>query len=144
MSGNETHGTRRKLLFRIAKASLITAVTGVVWLILWFFTSPFSESFPEYSTLYGILAWAMLFFTFVTTLSEGTIYKYIFVIVRTFFVMIYVVYAANFGLLSLSFEVFTVTVEFMPLIALTVLADLLDVARSLLQAIEFASQSSKD
>ncbi|MEM2319996.1 MAG: hypothetical protein QXQ63_04570 [Candidatus Bathyarchaeia archaeon] len=84
-----------------------------------------------------------MFFVFATTLSEGTIYKYILIIIRAFFVMIYMVFATNFGSLSISFEGFIVTVEFMPLIALIVLADLLDVARGLLQAIEFASQSQE-
>lgn len=139
-----TMGTHPKLLSRIAKAVLATAVNGVLWLILWFLTSIFSASFPQYSTLYGIFAWAMLFFTFVITLSEGTIYKYIFIITRALFVMVYIVYATNFGLLSLSFEGFSITIEFMPLIALIVLAGLFDVVRGLLQAIEFASQSPKD
>lgn len=144
MSGETALKTRSKLFYRIAKAVLMTAVTGVVWLILWFFTSFFSESFPQYSVLFETFAWAMLFFVFVTNLSEGTIYKYIFIIIRAFFVMIYMVYATNFGMLSLKFEGLTVTVEFMPLIALIVLADFLDVARGLLQAIEFASQSPRD
>ncbi|MCS7114424.1 MAG: hypothetical protein RMJ15_04525 [Nitrososphaerota archaeon] len=136
--------TRLKLFSRIARAVLITAATGVVWLILWLLTSFFSAGFPQYSELFETFAWAMLFFVFVTTLSEGTIYKYVFIIIRAFFVMVYMVYATNFGLLSLSFEGFTITVEFMPLIALIVLADILDVARGLLQAIEFASQSPRD
>ncbi|MEM1539499.1 MAG: hypothetical protein QXW82_03225 [Candidatus Bathyarchaeia archaeon] len=143
MSKIETMEARSKLFSRIAKAVVLTAATGIIWLILWFFTSFFSAIFPQYSELYETFAWAMLFFVFATTLSEGTIYKYILIIIRAFFVMIYMVFATNFGSLSISFEGFIVTVEFMPLIALIVLADLLDVARGLLQAIEFASQSQE-
>lgn len=135
----ETTETRRKLLFRIAKAALITAVTGVAWLILWLFTSMFSASYPQYSTFFEILAWAMLFFTFATTLSEGTIYKYIFIAMRAFFLMVYVVYATNFGLLSFNFESLSLTIEFVPLVALMVLVNLIDMARGLLEAVEFVS-----
>jgi hypothetical protein len=144
VSEAETAETRRKILFRIAKAALITAVTGAAWLILWFFTSMFSASYPQYSIFFEILAWAMLFFTFATTLSEGTIYKYVFIIMRAFFLMVYVVYATNFGLLSLKIEGVSLTIEFMPIVALMVLVNLLDMVRGLLQALEFASQSLKD
>jgi hypothetical protein len=144
MSEAETAGTRRKLVFRIAKATFITAIVGVVWLILWFFTSIFSTIYPQYSTSFEILAWATLFFTFTTTLSEGTIYKYLFIVMRAFFLIVYFAYATNFGLLSLKIEGLNLTIEFIPLLALMVLANLLDMARGLLQAIEFASQSPKD
>ncbi|MGB9853839.1 MAG: hypothetical protein ACPLRY_03410 [Candidatus Bathyarchaeales archaeon] len=144
MSEAETPWTRRKLVFRIAKATFITAIVGVAFLILWFFTSMFSAIYPQYSTSFAILAWATLFFTFATTLSEETIYKYIFIVMRAFFLIVYFAYATNFGLLSLNIEGLNLTIEFMPLLALMVLANLLDMARGLLQAIEFASQSPKD
>jgi hypothetical protein len=144
MSEAETAGTRRKLVFRIAKATFITAIVGVVWLILWFFTSMLSTIYPQYSTSFAILAWATLFFTFATTLSEGTIYKYIFIVMRAFFLILYFTYATNFGLLSLKIEGLNLTIEFMPLVALIVLTNLIAMARGMLQAIEFASQSPKD
>lgn len=140
----ETGQTRKKLVFRITKATFITAIAGVVWLILWFFTSMFFAIYPQYSVSFAILAWATLFFTFTTTLSEGTIYKYIFIVMRAFFLIAYITYATNFGLLSLKIEGLNLTIEFMPILALMVLANLLDMARGLLQAIEFASQSPKD
>ncbi|MEM2953497.1 MAG: hypothetical protein QXU21_04395 [Candidatus Bathyarchaeia archaeon] len=144
MSEAETLGIRRKLVLKIAKATVITALTGGVLLILWFFTSIFGKSFPHYSTFFAIFAWAMLFFTFATTLSEGTIYKYILLGIRTFFLIIYIAYATNYGLLSINFEGFTLTIEFIPLLALMIFANLLELAREVLQAIEFSSQSSKD
>lgn len=144
MSEAETLRTRRKLALKIAKATAITALTGGVLLILWFFTSIFAASFLHYSTLFAIFAWATLFFTFATTLSEGTIYKYILLVIRAFFLIIYVAYATDYGLLLINFEGFTLTIEFIPLLALMIFANLLELARGILQALEFASQSPKD
>ncbi len=144
MSEAETTWTRRKLVFRIAKATFITAIVGAVFLILWFFTSTFSAVYPQYPTSFAIFAWATLFFTFTTTLSEGTIYKYVFTIMRAFFLIAYFAYATNFGSISFSIEELNLTIEFLPILALVILANLLDMARGLLQAIEFASQSPKD
>lgn len=144
MSDAETSGTRGKLVLKIAKATAITALMGGVFLILWFFTSIFAASFLHYWTLFAIFAWAMLFFTFATTLSEGTIYKYILLVIRAFFLIVYVAYATNYGLFSINFEGFTLTIEFIPLLALMIFANLLELARGVLRAIEFASQSPKD
>lgn len=144
MNISETETSWKRLLFRFAKAALAAAATGIMWLLIWVFTSTFSANYPQYSALFEVFAWAMILFTFIITLSENTIYKYIFIVVRAFFTMIYIAYATDFGLLSFTGNGFSITVESMPLVALIVLANLLEITRGLLQAVEFASQSPKD
>jgi hypothetical protein len=144
MSENETKPAFRKLFRRIAKATLMTVVAGIFWLVLWFLISSFLANFPEYLTRFAVLAWALLFFTFAIKVSEGTIYKYILIIARAFFLIVYVAYTTNCGVLTVKIEDFTFTVEFIPLLALMIVINLLAMARGLLQAIEFTSQSPKD
>ena len=143
MSENETKPAFRKLFRRIAKATLMTVVAGIFWLVLWLLISSFLANFPEYLTRFAVLAWALLFFTFAIKVSEGTIYKYILIIARAFFLIVYVAYATNYGVLTVKID-FTFTVEFIPLLALMIAINLLAMARGLLQAIEFTSQSPKD
>lgn len=144
MSKNENKGVFRRLGLRIAKATLITAVAGVFWLVLWLLMSSLLSDFPGYLARFAVLAWALLFFTFTIKVSEGTIYKYILIIARAFFLIVYVAYATNYGVLTVKIEDFTFTVEFIPLLALMIAINLLAMARGLLQAIEFTSQSPKD
>lgn len=144
MSENETKPAFRKLFRRIAKATLMTVVAGIFWLVLWLLISSFLANFPEYLTRFAVLAWALLFFIFTIKVSEGTIYKYILIIARAFFLIVYVAYTTNYGVLTVKIEDFTFTVEFIPLLALMIAINLLAMARGLLQAIEFTSQSPKD
>jgi len=144
MSENETKTVFRRLGLRIAKATLVTAVTGVLWLVLWLLISSLLADFPEYLALFAVLVWALLFFTFAIKVSEGTIYKYILIIMRGFFLIVYTAYATNCGVRTVKIEDFTLTVEFIPLLALMITINLLAIARGLLQAIEFTSQSPKD
>ena len=144
MSENETKTVFRRLGLRIAKATLVTAVAGVFWLVLWLLISSLLADFPEYLVLFAVLAWALLFFTFAIKVSEGTIYKYILIIMRGFFLIVYTAYATNCGVRTIKIEDFTFTVEFIPLLALMIAINLLAMARGLLQAIEFTSQSPKD
>lgn len=122
----------------------MTVVAGIFWLVLWLLISSFLANFPEYLTRFAVLAWALLFFTFAIKVSEGTIYKHILIIIRAFYLLVYSAYATNCGVLTIKIENFTVTVEFIPLLALMITINLLAMARGLLQAIEFTAQSPKD
>ncbi|MEM2994770.1 MAG: hypothetical protein QXI91_01970 [Candidatus Bathyarchaeia archaeon] len=143
MSGDEVRRFRR-LSLRIVKATVITVVVGIFWLIMWLLISLFLADYPEYLVHFAVLAWASLFFTFATKISEGTIYKYILIITRSFFLIMYIAHATNCGTLTIKIEQFTVTIEFIPIIALITTINLLAMAKGLLQAIEFASKSPKD
>ncbi|MBC7130230.1 hypothetical protein H5T51_03275 [Candidatus Bathyarchaeota archaeon] len=138
IKGSET--TKNNILSRTVKAALATALMGAAWLFIGFITSMMPIDYPSYSTFFEVLVGAMLIFTFATTFCEGTIYKYFFIIIRAFFLTIYIVYASNFGLISLPYGNFNITVEFMPIVGLFVIANLLEAAKGLIQAIEFASQ----
>jgi len=139
------HGfNRRRFALRVARAFLITAGYAVFWLIVWFLTSMFLARFPNFNRLFSVLAGGLLFFTFAMTLTDGTIYKHILAMVRAFFLIVYLTYATNGGTLTINLENLTFTVEFVPLLALMVVINLLEVARGLLQAIDFAAKSPKD
>ncbi|MEM3770135.1 MAG: hypothetical protein QXG76_02985 [Candidatus Bathyarchaeia archaeon] len=145
MNEAEAKSTRRKLVIKIVKAGAITAIYGVGWLIIWLLLSNFlGPIFQQFSTLYWIFVYVSLFFTFATRVSEGTIYKYILIIFRSFFIIVYLAYSTNFGVFTINLEGFTFTVEFIPLLAIMVVINLLSIARGLIQAIEFAAQTPED
>lgn len=136
---------QRKLIIKIVKAAVITAIYGAIWLIIWLLLLHFlGPIFQQFSTLYWILACASLFFTFAIKISEGTIYKYILIILRSFFIIVYLAYSTNFGIFAINFGGFTFTVEFIPLLAIMVAINLLSIANGLIQAIEFAAQTPED
>jgi hypothetical protein len=134
----------RRFASRVAKATLVTAGYAIFWLITWLFTSMFLANFPNYHKLFSMTAGSLLFFTFTIALADGTIYKHILVVIRAFFLIAYITYVTNGGVLTVNLENLILTVEFIPLLALIVVANLLDIARGLLQTIEFVSKSPKD
>jgi hypothetical protein len=145
MNEVEAKSSRRKFLVKIVKAALVTAIYGVVWFLIWLLLSSFlGNFFLQFSALYWILVCASLFFTFAIRISENTIYKYVFIILRSFFLIVYIAYSTNFGVLSMDYAGFTFTVEFIPLLAIMVAINLLSIARGLIQAIEFSAQSPED
>jgi hypothetical protein len=145
MNEAEAKSNRRKFLVKIVKAALVTAIYGVVWFVVWLLASSFlGDLFQPFSTLFLILVCTSLFFTFAIRISENTIYKYIFIILRSSFLIVYIAYSTNFGVLTVNFEGFIFTVEFIPLLAIMVAINLISIARGLIQAIEFSAQSPED
>lgn len=141
----EAKPARRKTLVKIVKAAVITAIYGVVWLIIWLLLSHFlGLVFQQFSTLYWILAYVSLFFSFAIRVSEGTICKYILIILRSFFIIVYIAYSTNFGVFTINLEGFTFTIEFIPLLAIMVAINLLSIASGVIQAIEFVAQTPED
>lgn len=136
---------RRKTILRIVKAAVITAIYGVGWLIIWLLLSSFlGPILQEFSTMYWILAFASLFFTFAIKISEDTIAKFFFTILRSFFIIIYLAYSTNFGVFTINLEGFIFTVEFTPLLAIMVAINFLSIAGGLIQAIEFTARTPED
>ncbi|MEM3580825.1 MAG: hypothetical protein QXH40_04340 [Candidatus Bathyarchaeia archaeon] len=141
----EAKPARRKTLVKIVKAAVITAIYGVIWLIIWLLLSHFlGLVFQQFSTLYWILAYVSLFFSFAIRVSEGTICKYILIILRSFFIIVYIAYSTNFGVFTINLEGFTFTIEFIPLLAIMVAINLLSIASEVIQAIEFVAQTPED
>ena len=134
----------RKLFPRILKATIVAAIVGVCLLVFWLVISKALESYPECRILFAVFAWATVLFTFAIRVTDGTIYKYCFIIGRAFFLITYTVYATNGGMLSLDFMDFHLTLEFIPVLSLMILVNLLTIAKGVLQAIEFTSESPKE
>ncbi len=129
---------------RILKATIITVFLGIFLLVLWVFVVQLFTDYPEYQKLYAILAWAIVFFTFATKVTEETIYKFVLIIARALFLIIYFIYSTNGGVFTINFMDMRLTIEFVSILALMVLVNFLEMVRGVLQAIEFTSASPKD
>lgn len=134
----------KKFFPRVAKATIITAIVGACLLIFWSLVLEVFAWYPEYQMFFAILAWPTIFFTFAIRVTDGTILKFCFIVGRAFFQIIYTVYATNNGILTLDFMNFHVTLEFVPLLFLVILVNLITIGKGILQAIEFTSESLKE
>lgn len=133
-----------KFVPRIAKATIITAIVGIILLVFWILLSGFLSFNPQWLAFFAVLIWAILFFTFAIRVSEGTIFKYGFIISRAFFLIIFLTYVTNEGVLTLSTMGYDFTMEFIPILGLLIVACLLSMGKGILETVEFVSESPKD
>jgi hypothetical protein len=138
----------RMMVPRILKAVLWCFLIGVGFLLLESFLALFFFDFyPEAQKLFGIFTWAILVFVFLDKVSEGTIYKYMFMIGRSFFLILYFIYATNGGVLTVKALGFfegsglRVTLQFAPIVVLLVLGNLITMVKDIIQAINFLTET---
>lgn len=141
---NGTEGSSPDLFQRTVKAAIITLIVSIILLVIWVFLSQIFGGFPQFQNLFAVLAGGIIFFTFAIRFSEGTIFKYGFIIGRAFFFIVFSVYATNGGVLTADLSEFHFMVEFVPILALIVVINLLEVAKGVLQIIEFTSEVPPD
>jgi len=139
----------RKLAPRILKAALWSLMTGVVFFLIERFLALFLfELYPKAQNLFTIFAWTIIISVFLVKFSEGTIFKYAFLVGRNFFLMLFFIYSTNCGVLTVEAAGFLqasnlrIELEFVPLVVLIVFSSLVSIVRNLVQAIDFLTETS--
>jgi len=73
----------KKLAPRILKAALWSLMTGVVFFLIERFLALFLfELYPKAQNLFTVFAWTIIISVFLVKFSEGTIFKYAFLVGR--------------------------------------------------------------
>ena len=139
----------KKLAPRILKAALWSLMTGVVFFLFERFLALFLfELYPKAQNLFTVFAWTIIISVFLVKFSEGTIFKYAFLVGRNFFLMLFFIYSTNCGVLTVEAAGFLqasnlrIELEFVPLVVLIVFSSLVSIVRNLVQAIDFLTETS--
>lgn len=153
MFENQTAGSfLRKMLPRIAKA-VVKAVLYFIFLYLvpTMLVSQLSEFAPElfanYSQLINLFAAVVIFFVVASELTSGTIFQHAFNIGKAIILIIFYVLALNGGIISLNLNFESVPINIWAdlriYLMMLITIDLLGLAKSVLQAVNFLSEKTE-
>jgi len=150
---NQTVGSFiRKILPRIVKAA-VKAVLYFVFLYLMptLLISQLSEFAPElftsYSQLLSLFVAVVIFFVVASELTSGTIFQHAFNIGKAIILIIFYILALKGGTISLNLNVESVPIniwaDLRVYLMMLITIDLLGLAKSLLQAVNFLSEKTE-
>jgi hypothetical protein len=142
----------RKLLPRIAKA----AIKGIIYFALFYILPTFVVSqlsefapqlFSQYEQTVAVFAAILIFFVVASELTSGTIYQHALNIGRALILIIFFVYALNGGIAKLDIDIarsqrVSVVVDLRIFLLMLIAIDLLGLAKSVLQAVNFLSEKA--
>jgi len=136
------------MLPRVVKA----VIKGLLWFIFlyvvpMFIISGLSELAPEifssYEQLLPVFVAIVLFFVVASELASGTIFQHAFNIGKALILMIFIVYALQGGIISIDIMNIHLLADLRIYLAMLLTIDLLGLAKSVLQAINFLSEKAE-
>lgn len=145
----------RRLLLKILPRVVNAAVGGLLIgapVFLLYYMPGYSEQLEAFSPasgfyVTGYLAMLILFEVVIKFLS-GTVYSYALGMLRALITMIILIYTTNGGVLSqaVSFgpSVITVTIDFRPILAMSLLLSLLVMFKNIMRAVGFLAEKSEE
>lgn len=140
------------MLPRIIKAG----VKGVIYFVL-IYVAPMllisqlsrlaPDLFAGYGHLLGLFAAVIIFFVVASELTSGTIFQHAFNVGRALVLIVFFVLALNGGIISLNLNVESVPINVLAdlriYLIMLITIDLIGLARSILQAVNFLSEKAE-
>ena len=133
----------KEITYRVLKASLKTILIYVIYILITPMLAPITEILPDLMS--SIEAFAIIFVAlmFLSDLTENTIFQYFFNTAKQIYIIGYLLLSMGDGVMSLSYESLSLTVNLTIFYGIAILLSLLGLARSILQAIEYMGKKAE-
>lgn len=145
MSEQKTFDTKmiREIVLRVLKASIKAALVYVIYIFVSPLLAPVSELVPD--LMISIESFVIVFVVLMvlSDLTQNTIFQHFFNTARQLYVIGYLLLSMGDGLMSLSYESISLTVNLTIFYSIAVLLSLLGLARSILQAIDYMNKKAE-
>lgn len=153
-------GDKKTFVERIMPRVFKAAIMGVITFFLYYMLptlmfsmfptenlpSEYASFFTEYEQLFYIFAAIIICFAVLIQLASGTIFQHAFSIAKAIILIIYFIYALNGGILTLNVPIKEMTINIVAnltaFLVILISVNLLALAKSMLEAINFLSQKA--
>jgi hypothetical protein len=143
----EEKSTRRRLfrkrMFTVAKAAIKTAIVCLIYVIVSQLLAPVSSFIPGLQQMLQNFIVVYVILMVISDLTSGTVFQYIFSASRSGFVIAYLIVSLNSGIFSYTFGNLSLMVDLRVILIVVMLLELLGLARSVIQEIDFVSQKAE-
>jgi hypothetical protein len=133
----------RKWLFTIAKAAIKTAVVCIIYVIVSRLLAPVSSFIPNLQQMIENFVIVYVVLMVISELASGTVFQYIFSASRSGFVIAYLIVSLNSGIFNYTFGKVSLMVDLRAFLIIVMLLELVGLARSVIQEIDFVSQKAE-
>lgn len=142
-NGKSLRDLAKKLILRTLKAFLKSLVFYMAYLFVWSFFAHFESYVPGLGRTVENFVTVYVLLGFFGDLVAETVFQHFFSVAKALFVVGYLTLTLNGGILNLNYMGVSLTVDLRLFLAAAVLLSLLGLARSMLQAINYANKRSE-
>ena len=133
----------RKYILRAVKIAVKVAIICAIYIVFASVLAPFETMIPNLQEM--IEAFVIVYVTLmvVSDLASGTIFQHVFSAGKAWFVITYLLFSLHSGILEYTYENVNLMIDARVLLVVAMLFELLVLAKSVMQAIEFVSEKAE-
>ena len=136
-----------KRLQKFTRKALKATIKGVlfygIYFVLSMFLAPVSEIIPGFQQMIEVFVMVYIFLMIIGELTAGTIVHHFFNGTKALFVILYLIFALNGGIVGITVQNVNLIVDFRLFLVVAMLLGLLGFAKSVLQAINFLNEKAE-
>jgi hypothetical protein len=129
--------------FKVAKATVKAILVYLIYFLLAPMLEPLFGLVPGFMESIEVFVAVYIVLMILSDLTAKTVFEYFFNTARALFFMAYLLFSMGDGMLSTSYENFSLTVNLTLFYTVAVLLSLLGFARTILQAINFMHEKAE-
>jgi len=136
-----------KRLQKFTRKALKATIKGVlfygIYFVLSMFLAPVSEIIPGFQQMIEVFVMVYIFLMIIGELTAGTIVHHFFIGAKALFVILYLIFALNGGIVGITVQNVNLIVDLRLFLVVAMLLGLLGFAKSVLQAINFLNEKAE-
>ena len=140
---NDFKTNLQKITFRALKGTLKGVLFYTLYFVLWMFLSPVSEIAPSFQQAVETFVMVYIFLIISGEVTSGTVFQHFFNTARALFMICYLIFALEDGILSTTFQNANLIVDLRLFFTVAILLSVLGFAKSILQAIHFLNERAE-
>jgi uncharacterized ion transporter superfamily protein YfcC len=130
----------RKNIFRVLKTTIKAVIIGVIYVLLLQVLAPASVMIPSLQEIVATFVIVYVVLMVVGDLTSGTIFQHFFNGAKSLFVIGYLIFSLNSGILDYTFGNVNLIIDVRLFLIVAMLLGLLGLAKSILQAINYVNE----
>jgi len=127
----------QKITIKALKATIKGVIFYGIYFVLSMFLAPISEVVPGFQQTIEIFVIVYIFLMIIGELTSGTIFQHFFNTAKALFVILYLIFSLEGGIMSMTFQNVNLVVDLRLFLMIAILLSLLGVAKSVLKAVNF-------
>ena len=143
---NEKNSNKKKLrryVFKALKATIKGVIVYVIYFVLWSFLEPVSTLIPSLRLMIETFVAVYIILMIIGELASGTIFQHFFNTAKSLFVICYMLFSLQGGIVGVTFENVNLLVDLRMFLTIAMILSLLGFAKSILQAINYMNERAE-
>jgi hypothetical protein len=143
----ETNKSGKKRFTEIMRKALKATIKGTIFYAIYFiismFLTPVIDAIPGLQQTVETFVAVYIFLIVVGEVLSGTIFQHLFNIAKALFVILYLIFSLEGGIVSTTFHDVKLTLDLRMFLMAATLLSLLGLAKSMFQAIDFLNERAE-